>query len=175
MAYWLVKSEASAYSWQNLVADGRTAWDGVRNFQARNNLAAMRKGDAVFFYHSVDDREVVGVARVVREAYPDAKADEEGWLAVDLEPAEALARPVSLDEIKSDSRLRDIGLVRQGRLSVMPLSAEEHRAILALSRSGCAAQPKGQKTAKASKGAKARKGSPAKRTKAKRAKAKKKT
>src|SRR6185503_2056974 len=128
MAHWLVKSEPSAYSWSKLVADGRTAWDGVRNFQARNNLAAMRNGDSVFFYHSVDDKQVVGVARVVRETYPDETSDEDGWLAVDLEPAEALAHSVSLEQIKADSRLRDIALVRQGRLSVMPVSAEESRA-----------------------------------------------
>ena len=153
MAHWLVKSEASTYSWSKLVADGGTAWDGVRNFQARNNLAAMRTGDSVLFYHSVDDKEVVGVARVVGEAHPDKTSDEDGWVAVDFEPAEALANPVSLEQIKSDSRLRDIALVRQGRLSVMPVTPDEYRAILSLSKKPTSAG----KTAKAGKTETARK------------------
>jgi len=153
MAHWLVKSEASTYSWSKLVTDGRTAWDGVRNFQARNNLAAMRTGDSVLFYHSVDDKEVVGIARVVGEAYPDKTSEEDGWVAVDLEADEALANPVSLEQIKTDSRLRDIALVRQGRLSVMPVTPDEYRAILSLSKKPASAG----KTAKAGKSAAARK------------------
>jgi predicted RNA-binding protein with PUA-like domain len=132
MNYWLVKSEPSTYSWSDLVRDGRTSWDGVRNYQARNNLAGMRGGDLVLVYHSVGDKEVVGIARVVREAYPDATAEEAAWVAVDLEPVEALPRPVTLAAIKSDSSLRDMPLVRQGRLSVMPLSASEFRKVVAL-------------------------------------------
>jgi predicted RNA-binding protein with PUA-like domain len=178
MAHWLVKSEPSAYSWSKLVSEGRTAWDGVRNFQARNNLAAMRNGDSVFFYHSVDDKQVVGVARVVREAYPDKTSDEDGWLAVDLEPAEALANPVSLEQIKADARLGDIALVRQGRLSVMPVSAEESRAIMSLSTrggakaGGASAKAKAGKTAKAKKATTAKPAKTVKTSTAKRAKAK---
>lgn len=173
MAHWLVKSEASAYSWSNLVADGRTSWDGVRNFQARNNLAAMRNGDSVLFYHSVDDKEVVGIARVIREAYPDATADEEGWLAVEIEPAEALSHPVSLERIKSDARLRDIALVRQGRLSVMPVTAEEYRAVLSLAETEDA-KGAGRKvaTGDATKAAAKRTSKPAKRAGVKRSTAK---
>jgi predicted RNA-binding protein with PUA-like domain len=119
--YWLVKQEPTKYSFDQLVADGRTMWDGVRNFQARNNLQGMRTGDRVLFYHSVVGTAVVGVCEVVREAYPDPTAKEAGWVAVDLAPVKPLKRPVTLEEIKADGALRDIPLVRQSRLSVMPL------------------------------------------------------
>lgn len=119
--HWLAKSEPVKYSWDDLVRDGSTCWDGVRNAQARNNLAAMKKGDRVLYYHSNEGREVVGVAVVTREAYPDPTSDDERWLAVELAPLEALARPVSLADIKADPKLRDIALLRQSRLSVMPI------------------------------------------------------
>lgn len=130
--YWLAKSEPEAYAWAQLEIDRRTAWTGVRNFQARNNLRAMRVGDLVLFYHSVTDKQVVGVARVVREAYPDATATEGDWSCVDLEPAMALAQPVSLETIKGDSALKEMALLRQSRLSVTPLTKPEFTRILSL-------------------------------------------
>jgi predicted RNA-binding protein with PUA-like domain len=129
---WLVKTEPSTYAWEDLVSEGRTRWDGVRNFAARNHLAAMRSGDLVFVYHSGDAKAVVGVARVARESYPDPTAREEGWLAVDLEPLRPLSRPVPLAEIKAEASLREIPLVRQSRLSVMPLPGSAFERILAL-------------------------------------------
>jgi predicted RNA-binding protein with PUA-like domain len=121
-SYWLVKSEPSSYSWANLVTDGKTAWTGVRNFTARNNLRAMRKGDAVFFYHSVTDKAVQGIAKVVREAYPDPTAKEGDWSAVDLSPEKPLARPVTLEEIKRNPKLKEMALLRLSRLSVQPVT-----------------------------------------------------
>lgn len=129
---WLVKQEPSAYSWTDFVSDGRTAWTGVRNFQARNNLHAMRQGDRVLFYHSVVGKEVVGVARVVREAYPDPTATAGDWVCVDLEPEVALPSAVTLETLKSHPTLREIALIKQSRLSVMPLSATDFDAITAL-------------------------------------------
>jgi predicted RNA-binding protein with PUA-like domain len=129
---WLAKTEPSTYAWGDLVRDGRTRWDGVRNFAARNHLAGMREGDLVLVYHSGDERAVVGVARVAREAYPDPTAREGSWLAVDLEPVKALAKPVALAEVKADASLRGIPLVRQSRLSVMPLPPQAFERILAL-------------------------------------------
>lgn len=129
---WLVKTEPSTYSWDDLVREGRARWDGVRNFSARNHLAGMRAGDLVLVYHSGDERAVVGVAKVAREAHPDPTAREGSWLAVDLEPVKAVARPVPLTEIKADASLRGIPLVRQSRLSVMPLPAPAFERILAL-------------------------------------------
>jgi predicted RNA-binding protein with PUA-like domain len=129
---WLVKTEPSTYAWGDLVREGRTRWDGVRNFAARGHLGGMRAGDLVLVYHSGDERAVVGVARVVGEAYPDPTAREGSWLAVDLEPVKAVARPVALAEIKAQAALRGIPLVRQGRLSVMPLPPEAFERILAL-------------------------------------------
>lgn len=123
--YWLVKQEPADYSWPDFVRDGRTAWTGVRNYAARNHLKSMRPGDAVFFYHSGDEKSVVGLARVVRTAYPDPTADEDSWVAVDLAPAGPLPRPVTLAQIKADAALAHIALVRQSRLSVMPLRAAE--------------------------------------------------
>lgn len=134
MKHWLVKQEPSAYSWDDFVKDGRTAWTGVRNFQARNHLKAMRHGDTVLFYHSVVGKCVMGEAEVMREAYPDPTATEGEWVCVDLKPVRPLAHPVSLERIKEDSRLASIGLLRQSRLSVMPLAAAEYKAILALAK-----------------------------------------
>ena len=131
---WLVKSEPSAYSWSDLVADGKTAWTGVRNYTARNNLRAMRKGDAALFYHSVSEKAVVGSAKVIREAYADPTAKEGDWSAVDLAPEKALPQPVTLDEIKRNPRLKKIALVRLSRLSVQPLTKAEFQEILGLAR-----------------------------------------
>ena len=128
--FWLVKQEPSAYSWANFVADGKTSWTGVRNYTARNNLRAMRKGDAVLFYHSVTEKAAVGIARVVREAYPDPTAKEGDWSAVDLVPEKALPRPVSLDEIKGNPKLKEMPLLRLSRLSVQPVTSTEFQEIL---------------------------------------------
>ena len=132
--FWLVKSEPSAYSWANLVADGKTSWTGVRNFTARNNLRAMQKGDAVLFYHSVTEKAAVGLARVLREAYPDPTAKEGDWSAVDLAPEKALPRPVTLDQIKGNPKLREMPLLRLSRLSVQPVTSAEFAEILRLAR-----------------------------------------
>ncbi len=126
----MVKQEPTAYSWDDFVRDGKTAWTGVRNFQARNNLKAMRKGDEVLFYHSVVGKEVVGIAEVARDAYPDPTAKEGEWICVDLVPVRALAKPVTLEEIKGVPVLSKIPLLKQSRLSVMPLSSQEFNAIL---------------------------------------------
>lgn len=133
--HWLVKSEPSAYSWPDLVKEGKTAWTGVRNFQARNNLRAMRKGDLVLFYQSVTDPSVRGITKVVREAYPDPTAKEGDWSCVDLEKVKALPSPVSLPSIKADKSLAEISLIKQSRLSVMPVTPEEYARILKLGQS----------------------------------------
>jgi predicted RNA-binding protein with PUA-like domain len=130
--HWLVKSEPEQYSWDDLVREGSTCWDGVRNAQARNNLAAMRGGDLCLYYHSNEGREVVGVARVARESYPDPTSDDERWLVVDLEPLKPLRRPVTLAQIKGDPALAKIPLVTQSRLSVMPLERRAFEHILRL-------------------------------------------
>ena len=132
MNHWLVKQEPTAYSWDAFVADGKTAWTGVRNFQARNNLKAMRKGDPVFYYHSVEGKAVVGIAKVAREAYPDPTSQEEGWVCVDLVPVKALKKTVTLDQIKASKSLASIALIKQSRLSVMPVAPDEYREILRL-------------------------------------------
>jgi predicted RNA-binding protein with PUA-like domain len=129
---WLVKSDPSEYAWDDLARDGRTAWGGVRSFAARSHLAAMRRGDLVLVYHSQADKAVVGIARVARAAYPDPTAPGEDWVAVDLEPLRPLAKPVGLGAIKADPALRGIALVRQPRLSVMPLPRAAFERILAL-------------------------------------------
>lgn len=134
MDYWLVKEEPEKYSWADLLKEGRTSWTGVRNFQARNNLRAMKKGDAVLYYQSVSDKKVVGVAKVVREPYPDPTADDGDWVGVDLAPVKTLAAAVSLDEIKADAVLREIALVKQGRLSVMPLTRAQFERLLKISK-----------------------------------------
>ena len=127
-----MKSEPEAYAWAQLVKDGKTAWTGVRNFQARNNLRAMKKGDAVFFYHSVSDKQIVGLARVAKEFYPDATAEEGDWSCVDLEPVKPLKNPVSLETIKTDSVLKEMPLVKQSRLSVTPLTKAQAERLLKL-------------------------------------------
>jgi predicted RNA-binding protein with PUA-like domain len=132
MNYWLVKSEPEAYAWTQFVKDGKTAWTGVRNFQARNNLRAMKKGDHVFFYHSVSDKQIVGLARVAKEFYPDATAEEGDWSCVDLVPVKPLKNPVSLENIKTDVVLKELPLVKQSRLSVTPLTTAQAERILKL-------------------------------------------
>jgi predicted RNA-binding protein with PUA-like domain len=128
--FWLVKQEPSDYSWSDFVADGSTSWTGVRNFAARNNLRRMSKGDEVLFYHSGEDKAVVGIAKVARTAYRDATAKEGDWNAVDLVPLKPLPKPVTLHEIKAKPALRNIALVRQSRLSVMPLAAKDFATIV---------------------------------------------
>ncbi len=132
LKYWLVKSEPFKYSWEKFNQDGHTFWDGVRNYQARNNLKAMKEGDLVLFYHSNEGKAVVGIAKVVKEFYQDPTTDDANWVVVDLSPVEALKTPVTLEQIKADGRLKDISLVRQGRLSVMGLKAEEFDRIVEL-------------------------------------------
>ena len=132
MQYWLVKQEPTDYSWASFVKDGRAAWTGVRNYQARNNLRAMEKGDFVLFYHSVTEKQVVGLARVERAAYPDPTATEGDWSCVDLVPVKALSQPVGLEAIKSDSGLKDVPLLKHTRLSVMPLTRPSFERLLEL-------------------------------------------
>lgn len=135
MNHWLVKSEPFKYSWEKFLSEGRTFWDGVRNFQARNNLKAMKEGDLVLFYHSNEGKCVVGVAKVVREFYQDPTTEDPNWVVVDLSPVETLAKPVTLEQIKNDPQLAEIGLVKQGRLSVMSLKRVEFDRILQLANS----------------------------------------
>jgi len=130
--YWLVKSEPSVYPWAQFVTEKKTLWDGVRSFEARNNLRAMKKGDLVLFYHSNEGKEIVGLASVSAEATPETTSDEGDWSAVELAAKKALARPVSLAQIKSDPRLKDMKLVTHSRLSVMPVTAREFKIILEL-------------------------------------------
>jgi len=130
---WLVKQEPEDYSWDDLVRDKKTAWTGVRNFQARNNLRNMKTGDAVLFYHSGKDKSVVGIAEVAKAAYPDPTADDDSWIAVDIKPVKPLAKPVSLGDIRMNGKLRDLLLVRQSRLSVMPVSKEDFDEIVKMS------------------------------------------
>ena len=133
MAYWLVKSEPFTYSWDQLVKDKQTFWDGVRNYAARNNLKAMKKGDEVLFYHSNEGLEIVGIARVAKEHYPDPTADDDTWVVVDIKPYKKLPKPVSLVQIKLDKRLADMALVRLGRLSVQPVTEKEWQIIMEMS------------------------------------------
>lgn len=128
--YWLVKSEPFKYSWEQFNKDGRTFWDGVRNYQARNNLREMRVGDLVLFYHSNDGKNVVGIAKVVKESYQDPTTSDPNWVVVDIVPVQSLNKPVSLAQVKAEESLKDISLVKQGRLSVMPLKATEFDKIL---------------------------------------------
>jgi predicted RNA-binding protein with PUA-like domain len=130
MNYWLVKSEPEKYSWEKLNKEGRTFWDGVRNYQARNNLREMKEADLVLFYHSNEGKEVVGIAKVAKEAYQDPTTSDPNWVVVDLVPFEPLKNPVTLEQIKADDKLQQIHLVRQGRLSVMGLKREEFDRIV---------------------------------------------
>lgn len=133
MNHWLVKSEPFVYSWNDFVEAGKSVWDGVRNYQARNNLKAMQKGDWVFFYHSNEGLAVVGIAEVAKEAYQDPTTEDTRWVVVELVPVQPLQKPVTLQQIKSDNRLQQIALIRQSRLSVMPIQPEEFDVILSLS------------------------------------------
>ncbi|WP_430897086.1 MULTISPECIES: EVE domain-containing protein [unclassified Paraflavitalea] len=132
MAYWLVKSEPFKYSWDQFENDKQTFWDGVRNYAARNNLRAMKKGDLLLWYHSNEGLEIVGVAKLVKEAYQDPTTEEEAWVAVDVKPHKKLKKPVSLAQIKADARLQQMALVRLGRLSVQPVTNEEWDVIMEL-------------------------------------------
>ena len=131
MNYWLMKTEPSTFSWDNLVHDKKTGWDGVRNFQARNNLKAMKKGDLVFIYHSAEEKSIVGIAKVTKENYPDPK--DNAWVAVEIAPVKKLKKPLTLAQIKADKRLTNMVLVKASRLSVQPVKAEEFDLIVALS------------------------------------------
>jgi len=132
MAYWLVKSEPFKYSWDQFVKDGQTFWDGVRNYAARNNLKAMKKGDQVLFYHSNEGLEMVGIAKVAKEAYQDPTTDEDAWVVVDLKPVKKLKKPVSLQQVKAEKRLKNMALLRLSRLSVQPVTDEEWKVIIEL-------------------------------------------
>lgn len=134
MNYWLVKSEPNAYSWDELIKDGSTAWTGVRNYAARNHMRAMKKGDHVFFYHSNEGKEIVGLTKVVKEFYPDPTASGEDWSVVELAPLKTFKKTITLSQIKAENRLKNMWLVKQGRLSVMPVTADEYDCILGLSK-----------------------------------------
>ncbi len=133
MKFWLVKQEPEKYSFDDLMQEGKTDWTGVRNFQARNNLQAMQVGDKVLFYHSVTEKAVVGLAEVSREAFPDSSDETEKWIAVEIKPIKRFQKTVLLDEIKTNEKLKDIALIRQSRLSVMPIAEDEFQAILEMS------------------------------------------
>lgn len=133
MAYWLVKSEPFKYSWYQLVEDRQTIWDGVRNYSARIHLRAMKKGDEVFFYHSNEGMEIVGIAKVAKESYQDPTTNDEAWVAIDLKPVKKLEKPVTLSQVKADMRLSEMALVRLGRLSVQPVTEEEWNVVMELS------------------------------------------
>ena len=130
MPKWLVKSEPFKYSWDQFVKDKQTLWDGVRNYSARIHLRAMKKGDEVFFYHSNEGVEIVGVAKVSKEAYQDPTTEDEAWVVVDLKPVKKLKKPVTLTQVKADSRLSEMALVRLGRLSVQPVTDEEWKIVM---------------------------------------------
>lgn len=132
MAHWLVKSEPFKYSWDQFVKDKQTFWDGVRNYAARNNLKAMKKGDELFFYHSNEGVEIVGIAKVAKEHYPDPTADDDTWVVVDLKPVRKLKKSVTLQQVKADKRLADMALIKLSRLSVQPVTEEEWNIILEL-------------------------------------------
>lgn len=130
MAYWLIKSEPSTYSWEQFVKDGQTFWDGVRNYAARNNLRSMKKGDKVLFYHSNEGLEIVGIAKVVKEAYQDPSTDEEAWVVVDFKPMRKLKKSVTLNDVKGEKRLANMDLMRLGRLSVQAVKDDEWKMIM---------------------------------------------
>ena len=133
MKYWLLKSEPDAWSWDNQVKEGTSMWDGVRNYQARNNLKEMKKNDLCFFYHSVTERSIIGIVKVVKEYYPDPTDKTGRFVVVDVKAIKKLKNPVSLDQIKENSKLQDIALVKQSRLSVMPLKKTEWEIIIKMS------------------------------------------
>lgn len=132
MAYWLVKSEPFKYSWEQFEKDKQTMWDGVRNYAARNHLKSMKKGEEVLFYHSNEGTEIVGIAKVVKEFYPDPTTEEDAWVVVDLKPFKKIKRPVTLAQVKADKRLTNMALVRLGRLSVQPVTESEWEVIMEL-------------------------------------------
>jgi len=132
MAYWLVKSEPSVYSWEQFEKDKETVWSGVRNYAARLHLRGMKKGDQVLYYHSNEGLEIVGIAKVIKEAYQDPTTDDDKWVAVDLKPFRRLKHPVSMDQIKEDPRLKEMALVRISRLSVQPVSEEEWKIVMGM-------------------------------------------
>ena len=132
MAYWLVKSEPFKYSWDQFVKDKQTFWDGVRNYAARNNLREMKKDDEVLFYHSNEGTEIVGIAKVAKEAYQDPTTDDTNWVVVDLKPVKKIKKPVTLSQVKADDRLKNMALVRLGRLSVQPVTDQEWNVIMEL-------------------------------------------
>lgn len=132
MAYWLVKSEPAVYSWDHLVKEGNTCWSGVRNYAARNNLMNMKKGDALFFYYSNEGLEIVGIAKVIKEYYPDPTTEDKRWVAVDIEPVQKFKKPVTLSMIKGDNQLSEMVLINNSRLSVQPVSRKEWIAVLKL-------------------------------------------
>ncbi len=132
MAYWLVKSEPSVYSWDQFVKDGQTCWSGVRNYAARLHLRAMKKGDLAFFYHSNEGTEIVGIATVIKENYQDPTTEDDRWVAVDLKPVKPLKKSITLDAIKKDKRLADMALIRISRLSVQPVTEEEYGIIIGM-------------------------------------------
>ena len=135
MNYWLIKSEPEAYSWDNLVAKGTDHWDGVRNYAARNNMKAMKVGDLAFFYHSVKEKAIVGIAECVKEHYPDPTTDDDRWVVVDFSPKQKLKKPVTLEDVKADDRLQGMDLLRLSRLSVQSVKKEEFDIILEKSQS----------------------------------------
>lgn len=132
MAYWLVKSDPDSYGWEEMKKDKKTDWDGVRNYQARNNLREMKKNDLVLFYHSQSDKAVMGITQVTKEAYQDPTTDDDRWVAVELKYKKALKNPVTLKQIKSEESLGDVALIRHTRLSVMPITEEEFEKIVEL-------------------------------------------
>lgn len=130
MNYWLIKSEPGAYSWDDFVKLGRDHWDGVRNYQARNNMKLMKIGDEALFYHSVNEKQIVGIAKVVKEYYQDPTTDDDRWVVVDLVPVKKLENPVTLAQIKGDEKLEGMALIKNSRLSVMPVSKEHYKIIM---------------------------------------------
>ena len=130
MSYWLVKSEPSTYSYEQLEKEGNTVWNGVRNYAARLHLRGMKKGDEVLYYHSMEDLEIVGIAKVSKEAYQDPTTEDDKWVAVDLKPYKKLKKPVSLEQVKKDKRLKEMALVRISRLSVQPVTEKEWKVIM---------------------------------------------
>lgn len=131
MKHWLLKTEPSTYSWDDLIRDKKTGWDGVRNYQARNNLKAMKKGDLVFIYYSMNDKSIVGIAKITKEHYPDPRDND--WAAVEIAPVKKLKTPITLAQIKADRRFSNMALVKSSRLSVQPVTADEFDMIIALS------------------------------------------